>query len=269
MSTVVFTRDMAPGDGWRDYQVDPAQVSCVLQYRAPRVELKGPICTEPVHEGIIYGSAPPADYQLAPWGDGVPPSPQGFYCCGMMFTSGKYQWVFRRLPDGSGEANTSSRRTDGHAVTVFDDPYAEPADPTPWKNLAGRANADSRNGGKSILGYTRLHWRGIHGWRPIGCVQSEAEFLMRSTSTSGPAYKYTAITIDKGTREIDGELAGIGYTSAIGSDLTQFRASLLIRKPAVFKPAPGPQGPQEISSGASAGPVAVAAGAGLLYFLLR
>lgn len=268
MSTVVFTRDMAPADGWRDYQVDPAQVSCVLQYRAPRVELKGPICTEPTHEGIIYGSAPVADYQLAPFGDGVPPSPQGFYCAGMMYVQGKYQWVFRKLPPGSGEADTMSRRTDGHAVTVFDDPFAEPADLTPWSNLAGRANADSRNGGKSILGYTRLHWRGIHSWRPIGCVQSEAEFLMRSTSVSGPAYKYTSLTIDKGTREVDGELAGIGYTSAIGSDLAQFRASLLIRKLAVPKKNPN-AGPQEISSGAGGGPVAVAAGAGILYFLLR
>lgn len=268
MSTVVFIRELDPGGGgFRDYQVDPSAVSCVWQYRAPRVE-PGVICKEPVHEGIIYGSAPPADYQLAPWGDGVPPSPQGFYVAGAMFVGGKYQWVFRRLPEGAGEADNMSKRTDGHAATVFDDPYASPADLTPWKNLASRATADSRNKGRSILGYGRLHWRGIHAWRPIGCVQSEAEYMFSSTAVSGPAYKYTSLVVDKGTREIDGTLAGIGYTSAPGSDLTQFRASLLIRKLAVAKPNPN-AGPQGISGGSSGGPVAVAAGAGLLYFLLR
>lgn len=266
MSTVVFTRELAPANGWRDYQVDPAQVSCVLQYRAPRVE-PGVICQEPTHEGIIYGSAPVADYQLAPWGDGVPPSPQGFYVAGAMFVEGKYQWVFRRLPEGSGEASNLSKRTDGHAVTVFDDPYASPADLTPWKFLASRATADSKKG-RSLLGYGRLHWRGIHAWRPIGCIQSEAEYMFSSTSVSGPAYKYTSLTIDKGTREVDGEVAAIGYTSAIGSDLAQFRASLLIRK--LAKPPKNPNaGPQALAGSAGGGPVAVAAGAGLLYFLLR
>lgn len=237
MSTVVFRRELDPGPpGFRDYDVDPSTLSFVWQYRAPRVE-PGIICKEPTHEGIIFGTAPEAEYQLSP--DDVPPSPQGFYCAGRMWIENQLQWVLRRLPEGSGEAETRTAREDAHSVTVFDEPTAARVD-VGWSVLAIKATAESLKG-RSILGYARQHWRTRHAWRPIGCLVAETEYLFSSTSVSGPAYVYSSITIDKGTHEIDGELAGIGYTSSIGSDLVQYRAMLLIRKLKTANPNPTPE----------------------------
>lgn len=272
MTTIYFKRGDPPGGDqeWNSYIDDPSRLSYAWQFRSPRVENVGAWCKEVMTEGIAYGTGSVAkETKLIPYSEATPDEP-GFACIGRAFVEGKLQWILRAT---SLKTSSSSRRVEGHAATIWDEPYAGSLGELDFSPASVVARLKMRSvEGRTAVAYAQQYWRTIYRHRPVGCVLRAVRYAMICDELDGPVYDYSIKTVvDPDTYNEDGELCGLMFASSSGSDLQPHAAHLILRRPLVDRPPPAgpagrkpPVGAAPVGSGSDGGAALLAGAAALI-----